>query len=92
MEDKKIQPKRETIKREFDGVVVSVKEDKTIHVAVRTTKMHSKYRKQYVTIKKYAIHDEKNEANVGDTVNFQECRPLSKKKRWRLTKVVKEAI
>ena len=76
-------------KRQFEGEVVSVKEDKTIHVLVKTVKMHSKYRKQYTTGKKYAIHDEKNEARLGDFILFEECRPMSKTKRWRLVSIQK---
>ena len=82
--------KMPVIKREFEGTVVSSVEDKTIHVRVNTTKMHEKYQKQYVTSKKYAVHDEKNEAMVGDTVRFRECRPYSKTKRWYLVDVVKK--
>lgn len=75
------------IRRRFSGEVVSAK-DKTISVLVKTTKIHPKYQKQYVVSSKYAVHDEKNAAAVGDTVVFQECRPLSKTKRWRLIEVV----
>ncbi|MDP2692475.1 MAG: 30S ribosomal protein S17 [bacterium] len=85
--------KEETIKkaihRQFEGEVLSVAENKTIHVRVQTRKMHPKYKKQYSTSKKYAVHDEKNIAKVGDVVSFLECRPLSKTKRWRLIKVIK---
>ncbi len=88
-DQKKTSQPKSSMKRQFEGVVKSAKGDKTAQVVVRTTKMHSKYRKQYVTSKKYAVHDEKNEANIGDTVIFQECRPMSKTKRWRLVKVVK---
>lgn len=80
-----------TQKRQFEGAVVSTKEDKTIHVLVETVKMHPKYRKQYTTGKKYAVHDESNTAKEGDLVRFEECRPMSKSKRWRLTEVVKTA-
>lgn len=80
---------KKAIHRKFTGEVVSSTEDKTIHVLVKTTKMHNKYRKQYTTDKKYAVHDEKNEAKVGNTVVFEECRPLSKTKRWRLISVAK---
>lgn len=78
-----------TQKRQFEGTVVSTSEDKTIHVLVQTIKMHQKYRKQYTTNKKYAVHDEKNTAKVGDTVRFTECRPMSKTKRWRISNIVK---
>lgn len=78
-----------TQKRQFEGTVVSTSEDKTIHVLVQTINMHQKYRKQYTTNKKYAVHDEKNTAKVGDTVRFTECRPMSKTKRWRINNIVK---
>ena len=84
--------KQAVIKREFEGIVESSTEDKTIHVRVSTTKMHSKYQKQYVTSKKYAVHDEKNTAEVGDTVRFRECRPYSKTKRWYVIDIVKKAV
>ena len=80
---------KKTIKRTFQGDVVKKTQDKTISVLVKITKMHQKYRKQYVESKKYAVHDEKNDATEGDVVDFEECRPYSKTKKWRLIKVVK---
>ena len=77
--------------RQFEGTVVGVAENKTIHVRVASVKMHQKYKKQYTTHKKYAVHDEKNIAGVGDFVSFVECRPMSKTKRWRLLEVLKKA-
>lgn len=77
--------------RRFEGVVASESENKTIRVKVDTIKTHTKYRKQYTTSRKYAVHDEKGDAHVGDTVLFEECRPLSKTKRHRLVKVLKKA-
>lgn len=79
------------IKRQFTGEVVSAGAAKTVHVLVRTIKLDAKYRKQYTTTKKYPVHDEKGTAKVGDTILFEECRPLSKTKRWRLLKVVTTA-
>ena len=76
-------------KRQFEGEVVGTGAQKTIRVVVKTTKIHPKYRKQYVRTKAYAVHDERGEAKPGDTVSFQECRPLSKTKRWRLLRIVK---
>lgn len=73
--------------RQFEGTVVTAPKDKTIQVVVNTTKIHEKYRKQYVVSKKYAVHDEKGISEVGNKVIFQECRPLSKTKRWRLISV-----
>lgn len=77
-----------TLKRQFTGEVVTAKEQKTIHVKVKTIKMDEKYKKQYSTSKKYAVHDEKGTAKVGDKVVFEECRPLSKTKRWRVVEVI----
>lgn len=75
-------------RREFEGQVAAARTPKTIHVLVRTTKMHRKYHKQYMRTKRYAVHDEKGAAQVGDKVRFVECRPISKTKRWRLVKVL----
>lgn len=79
---------KQNVGRQFDGTVVSTS-DKTIHVLVKTIKMHQKYQKQYTTSKKYAVHDQNGEASVGDEVLIRECRPLSKTKRWRLISVNK---
>ena len=76
--------KEEPIKRKFEGVVVSDKMDKTIMVRVDRVRKHSKYKKRYTVSKKYKVHDEKNQFGEGDLVKFQECRPLSKGKRWRV--------
>lgn len=76
-------------KRRLEGVVVSASAEKTIAVKVDTYKMHPKYKKQYVTSKKYQVHDEKGTAKLGDIVLFEECRPMSKTKRWRFIQVVK---
>lgn len=79
-------------KRELLGKVISNKADKTITVLVETYKTDSKYGKRVKYSKKYAAHDEKNEAVIGDTVLIEETRPLSKTKRYRLVKVVEKAI
>ena len=78
--------------RELVGKVVSAKNDKTITVLVETYKKDSLYGKRIKYSKKYAAHDEKNIANVGDTVRIAETRPLSKTKRFRLVEVVEKAI
>lgn len=79
-------------KRELIGKVVSNACDKTITVLVETYKVDKKYGKRVKYSKKYAAHDEKNEAVVGDTVRIVETRPLSKTKRYRLVEVVEKAI
>ncbi len=87
-----MKPESATIKktphRQFNGQVVGVGEAKTVRVLVRSTKLHPKYRKQYVTTKKYAVHDEEKNAKLGDQVVFEECRPISKTKKWRLIRIV----
>jgi len=75
--------------RKFQGVVTSDKMDKTLVVEVANLKWHPKYRKQYKVSKKYKVHDAQNQAKIGNEVIFQECRPLSRDKRWCLIKIVK---
>lgn len=74
--------------RHFEGRVLAARGDKTINVLVESKIMHPKYRKQYLQSQKYLAHDAQNLAKVGDKVLFEECRPLSKTKRWRLVKVL----
>ncbi len=73
------------------GVVVSDVQDKTIVVRVQRTTTHPLYKKTLRVSKKYHVHDEVNDAKVGDTVRIIETRPLSKLKRWRLDEVVERA-
>lgn len=80
------QDKTTKIQRKFKGIVVGTKMDKTIVVAVESTKVHPKYHKQYTVTTKYKVHDEYNEYTVGEKVVFYECRPISKHKRWRVTR------
>jgi small subunit ribosomal protein S17 len=73
------------------GVVTSDTNDKTIVVAVKRFRSHPLYGKTVKRSSKYHAHDETNDANVGDTVLIVETRPLSKKKRWRLERVIERA-
>ena len=73
------------------GIVVSDARDKTVTVVVRDAKRHPRYGKTIPVRKKYHVHDEANDANVGDTVRIVETRPLSKSKRWRVEEVVERA-
>ena len=82
----------ENKKRELVGKVVSAANDKTITVLVETYKTHPLYGKRVKYSKKYAAHDEKNEAKVGDTVRISMTRPLSKTKRYELVKVIEKAV
>ncbi len=70
--------------RKFSGVVISDKMDKTIVVKVERAKKHPQYHKMYIVSKKYLVNDEKNQYKIGDKVEFIECRPLSKNKRWKV--------
>lgn len=81
-----------TSKREIVGTVVSDKTDKTITVLVETYKKDPLYGKRVKDSKKYAVHDEKNEAKVGDRVRIIETRPLSKTKHFRLVEIVEKAV
>ncbi len=76
----------------YRGTVVSDKMDKTITVLVETKKRHPLYGKRVKYSKKFKAHDELNAAKVGDKVLIMETRPLSATKRFRLVKVVEEAI
>ncbi len=73
------------------GKVVSDKMDKTIVVAVEDHVRHPKYGKIMKRTVKIHVHDEQNQAGVGDTVAVMETRPLSKTKRWRLSEIVEKA-
>ena len=79
-------------KQELVGRVVSNKTDKTITVLVETHKKHPLYGKRVKYSKKYAAHDEKNEAKVGDTVRIRMTKPISKTKRYELVDILKEAV
>ena len=85
----------ETIERnarkERRGVVVSDTQDKTIIVTVERRTTHALYGKTVKRQKRFHVHDENNDAGVGDTVRIVETRPLSKLKRWRLAEVVERA-
>ena len=82
----------ENKKRELIGVVVSDKADKTITVKIETYKMNPIYKKRVKYSKKYAAHDEKNEAHVGDKVRLVMTRPLSKTKRYELVEIIEKAV
>ncbi len=78
-------------RRVITGVVTSDSMDKTIVVAVERMKMHPLYKKRYIRTNKFKVHDENNEARVGDRVRAMETRPLSKDKHFRLTEIVEKA-
>ena len=81
-----------THKREIQGIVVKKSGDKTASVLVTRSVLHPKYHKTVKRFKKYLIHDEKNELNVGDSVIAIECRPLSKTKSFRLKTILATGV
>jgi small subunit ribosomal protein S17 len=78
-------------RKERVGLVVSDKPDKTVTVSVETLVRHPLYKKRVRRSKRFMVHDERNEARVGDTVRIIETRPLSARKRWRLANIVSRA-
>ena len=77
--------------RVLTGRVVSNKMDKTITVAVERLVKHPSYSKYIRRTSKLLAHDENNECNEGDTVDIAQCRPLSRRKSWKLVRVVERA-
>ena len=73
------------------GIVVSNKMQKTIVVKVENRYSHPIYSKILIKTKKYLAHDEFEECNVGDQVLVEECRPLSKKKCWKLVQILSKS-
>ena len=74
------------------GLVTSDVADKTITVTVTSRETHPIYKKQYTVTRKYAAHDENNDAHKGDTVRIVETRPVSKRKAFKLDEVVKRSV
>ena len=72
------------------GIVASNKMDKTITVEVHTKDKHPIYKKTLNKTSSFKAHDEKNECSIGDIVEIEETRPLSKTKRWRLVRIVEK--
>ena len=82
---------QETKARSTSGVVISNKMDKTVTVLVERLEKHPLYKKYIRKSTKLHAHDESNECNEGDTVQIEECRPMSKSKSWRVIEVVSRA-
>lgn len=74
--------------RVIQGTVVSDKMQKTIVVSVERKKKHRLYHKVVTVTERYKAHDEDNNCKLGDVVRIQECRPLSKDKRWRVIEIL----
>ncbi|HWV36669.1 MAG TPA: 30S ribosomal protein S17 [Thermomicrobiales bacterium] len=74
------------------GRVVSDKMDKTVVVAVDYVKRHPLYKKRITKTNRFMAHDENGNCKVGDLVRIEECRPLSKNKRWIVRQVLERAV
>ncbi len=79
------------LRKEREGVVVSNKMEKSIVVSEVKKVKHPMYGKFVLKTKKYIVHDDKNDCNIGDTVKIMETRPLSKSKRWRMVEIIERA-
>jgi len=73
------------------GIVISNKMQKTIVVKVEKRYPHPMYSKTLIKTIKYLAHDESEECNIGDQVLVEECRPLSKKKRWKVIQILSKS-
>jgi small subunit ribosomal protein S17 len=80
--------KRHGFRRKLVGTVKSDKMDKTIVVEVVRNFLHAKYKKYIQERKRFKAHDEKNECHIGDRVEIQEHSPISKHKRWVVTRII----
>ncbi len=78
-------------RKTYTGEVISDKMNKTVVVRVSTSSKHSKYNRIMRQHNKFKVHDEKGSAKVGDIVNIEETRPISKEKRFRLIGVIKRS-
>jgi small subunit ribosomal protein S17 len=78
-------------RKERIGVVTSDARDRTITIQVTESKRHMRYDKVVPSRSRLHVHDENNEAKLGDIVRVAETRPLSKTKRWRLVEIVERA-
>ena len=84
--------KKQGMKRQLVGTVVSNNMDKTVVVLVERLVKHKFYHKYIRRRSKFAAHDQNNSCQIGDKVMLTECRPLSRSKRWRVSKIVEKAI
>lgn len=78
-------------RRRLNGTVISTRMAKTIVVSVDRRLPHPKYGKYHTRSAKFKVHDEHAKAKVGDVIEFEETRPLSKQKRWRYVRTLKTA-
>ncbi|MBI2999401.1 MAG: 30S ribosomal protein S17 [Deltaproteobacteria bacterium] len=83
---------RERMRKERQGVVISNRMQKTVVVAVERMVMHPKYKKYIRVRNKMKAHDEGKQCQIGDRVLIEETRPLSRDKRWRVSRILERAV
>jgi len=84
--------KKRGMRRQLHGTIVSDKMDKTVVVLVERLVKHGLYKKYIKRHAKFSAHDEHNACKVGDKVMITESRPLSKTKKFRVSKIVEKAV
>ena len=82
---------KRNLRKERIGIVTSASMDRSVVVSVERKVKHRIYGKYIKKTTKFFVHDEKNECNVGDRISIMETRPISKKKCWRLIKIIEKA-
>lgn len=78
--------------KQLVGTVVRDKMDKTVVVMTSRKVQHPRYKKFHIRLKKYKAHNHENQSRYGDVVLIEECRRLSKEKRWVVKKILKRAM
>ena len=91
MADDSTEETRSTRRKTKEGIVISVKMDKTVVVAVVDRVRHRRYQKTMQRTRRFYAHDEQNEIREGDRVRIAETRPMSRQKRWRVVEVLERA-
>lgn len=76
------------MRKKFQGKIVSAKTPKTLIVEIERMKIHPKYKRRYKSHKRYKVHYDDGEFNIGEKVIIEECRPISKDKNWKIVKKV----
>ena len=80
------------LKREIKGTVVKRAGDKTVTLLVERKVVHPRYHKIVKRFKRYLVHDENNEVNVGDSIVAVECRPISKSKSFKIKEITERGV
>ncbi len=80
------------MRRQVNGIIISNKMDRTVVVQVERLVKHSMYKKYIRRRNKFMAHDADNSCQIGDRVEITESRPLSRSKRWRVSRIIEKAV